>query len=211
MLDVPHLIYVMDPMCSWCYGFAPEMKKLRKAQQGKLKFKLVMGGLRPGTTEPMDAAMRATIRKHWQQVAQATQQPFDLNLLERTDFVYDTEPACRAVVTVRYLKPEAEMEMAETIQTAFYASNCDVTKPEVLAVIATQFDIAEEAFLEKFNSELMREKTQQDFLIARRLQADAFPSVYLLNGHDISLLNRGYRLYEAVNSRLQEALRTYKP
>jgi len=58
-----------------------------------------------------------------------------------------------------------------------------------------------------FNSELMLEKTQQDFLIARHLQANAFPSLYLLNGHQVSLLSRGYRLYEALNSRLKEALK----
>ncbi|MBF9253628.1 DsbA family protein [Pontibacter sp. 172403-2] len=209
LLDVPHLIYVMDPMCSWCYGFAPQLQKLKQAQEDKLKFKLVMGGLRPGTTKPMDTGMRDSIRHHWQEVEKATEQPFNYTLLERNDFVYDTEPACRAVITMRYLKPEAELEMAEAIQNAFYAQGSDVTQPAILAAIATQFDVTEEEFLEMFNSELMLEKTQQDFLIARHLQANAFPSLYLLNGHQVSLLSRGYRLFEALNSRLQEALRNY--
>ena len=207
MLDVPHLIYVMDPMCSWCYGFAPELDRLKKEQEGKLKFKLVMGGLRPGTTEVMDAEMRDNLRHHWQQVQEATGQPFDFSLLERPGFVYDTEPACRAVITIRYLKPDAELQIAVALQRAFYAHNSDITKPAVLASVAAQVGVTEEEFLETFTSEQMLEKTQQDFLIARHLRANAFPSLYLLNGHEVSLLSRGYRLYDAVNSRLQEALR----
>ena len=28
VMDTPHLIYFADPMCSWCYGFGPELRKL---------------------------------------------------------------------------------------------------------------------------------------------------------------------------------------
>jgi putative protein-disulfide isomerase len=207
LLDVPHIIYVMDPMCSWCYGFAPELHRLKTEQEGKLNFKLVLGGLRPGTTEPMDEQMKETIKLHWQEVEKATGQPFDFSFFERDSFVYDTEPACRAVVTMRYLQPEKELEMAGEIQTAFYARNNDVTKGEVLAEIAFKLGVEEEAFLEKFNSDEMIEKTKQDFLIAHHLQANAFPCVYLLNGHHVYLLSRGYRLYDALKARLVEALK----
>ncbi|MFD2244780.1 DsbA family protein [Pontibacter ruber] len=207
LLDIPHIIYVMDPMCSWCYGFAPIIKKVKEEQEGKLKFKLVLGGLRPGTTEPMAENMKDTLKQHWEDVEKVTGQAFDLSFFDRTGFVYDTEPACRAVVTMRYLNPQKEMEMAEEVQRAFYAKNNDVTKAEVLTAIAANLGIEEETFQEKFNSEAMKEKTMQDFLIARHLQANAFPSVYLLNGTDLHLLNRGYRSYEAVTSRLEEALK----
>ncbi|WP_242918803.1 DsbA family protein [Pontibacter liquoris] len=211
LLDVPHLIYVMDPMCSWCYGFAPQLERLKQEQEGKLNFKLVVGGLRPGTTEVMNEQMRKTLQQHWEEVQKATEQPFNFELLARPDFVYDTEPACRAVVTIRYLNPKAELQVAQEIQRAFYAQGSDVTKPDVLAAIATAFEVTEEEFLEKFDSQLMREKTQQDFLITRHLRATAFPSLYLLNGHEVSLLSRGYRLYDALNSKLQEALRHVNP
>jgi putative protein-disulfide isomerase len=207
LLDVPHLIYVMDPMCSWCYGFAPVLHKLKTEQEGKVKFKLVLGGLRPGTTEPMSDEMKAAVKQHWQEVEKATEQAFDFGFFERDSFVYDSEPACRAVVTMRYLQPEKELEMAEEVQRAFYSRNNDVTKAEVLAEIALGLGIAEDTFLEKFQSDEMKEKTQQDFLIARHLQANAFPSVYLLVGHNLSLLSRGYRLYDALKAKLEEALK----
>lgn len=207
LLDIPHLIYVMDPMCSWCYGFAPVIKRIFDAYEDKLQYKIVLGGLRPGTTQVLDENLKYEIKQHWQDVEQVTNQPFDYSFFERKDFVYDTEPGCRAVVTMRYMKPDAEYDMAEAVQSAFYAKNNDVTKPEVLALIATQFGVGEEDFLEKFNSDEMKEKTQQDFLIARHLQATAFPSLYLLNGTTVHPLSRGYRMYDAMHAHLENALK----
>src|SRR5881392_585632 len=50
-----NLIYIADPMCSWCYGFGKSMDALL-AQPGEfapLQLALVMGGLRPYTTETL--------------------------------------------------------------------------------------------------------------------------------------------------------------
>lgn len=211
LLDVPHLLYVMDPMCSWCYGFAPVLHDFKAAQAGKLNFKLVLGGLRPYTDTPMEPAMKAAVQQHWQEVQKATGQPFDFGFFDRDRFVYDSEPACRAVVAVRYLQPEKELAMAEEVQRAFYARNNDVTQAEVLAEIALALGIAEDVFLEKFNSGEMKEKTKQDFMIARHLQATAFPSLYLLNGHHVYLLSRGYTLPDALEAKLKSMLSTMHP
>ena len=206
LLDVPHLIYVMDPMCTWCYGFAPVIRQLKEEQEQHLKFKLVVGGLRPGATTSLEADTTEDVQQHWKEVASATGQPFNYSFFERKGFVYNTEPACRAVVAMRYLNPDKELEMAEEIQEAFYLHNQDVTKPEVLSLIAGKFDVTEEAFQEKYYADVLVEKTQQDFMIARQLRAIAFPSLYLLNRKEISLISRGYKKLEAVKSRLQEAL-----
>lgn len=211
LLDIIHLIYVMDPMCSWCYAFAPVVKQLVAEQKDKMQFKLVMGGLRPGTERPLEDQMKASIRHHWQDVEKITGQPFDYTFFDRDGFIYDTEPGCRAVVSMRYLKPEAELEMAEAVQQAFYAKNNDVTRPEVLASIATQFGVTEDAFLEKYNSDDMKEKTQQDFTIAKHLQATAFPSLYILNGTNIHLISRGYRPYDGMKAHLDRVLQQLSP
>ncbi len=211
LLDILHLIYIMDPMCSWCYGFAPVIKQTVEAQKGNMQFKIVMGGLRPGTEQPLEEDMKETIKHHWQDVEKVTEQPFDYSFFEREDFVYDTEPSCRAAVTMRYLNPDKELEMVAAIQTAFYAKNNDVTNPEVLASIASQFGVTEDEFLEKFNSDEMKEKTKQDFSIARHLQATAFPSLFILNGTNIHLISRGYRPYDGLAAHIQRVIKEIAP
>ena len=44
------LLYVMDPMCSWCWGFAPVAEALvKQAQAVGVEMHLVVGGLRTGS------------------------------------------------------------------------------------------------------------------------------------------------------------------
>ena len=50
------LVYVADPMCSWCYGFGRPMDALlsEPGAAAPLELAVVMGGLRPFTREPIE-------------------------------------------------------------------------------------------------------------------------------------------------------------
>jgi len=45
------LIYVGDPMCSWCYGFGNEISTVISTLGDRVEVEAVMGGLRPYNTE----------------------------------------------------------------------------------------------------------------------------------------------------------------
>ena len=71
----------------------------------RMPLKLVMGGLRAGNTAPMRPEDKDYIKGAWIRVNAASGQPFNFAFFDREGFVYDTEPACRAVVTARRLQP----------------------------------------------------------------------------------------------------------
>jgi putative protein-disulfide isomerase len=85
-------------MCSWCYGFAPVIPAIADHFGARLPVRLVMGGLRAGNTRPMRSQDKDYIRDAWTRVNAASGQSFDFAFFDRDGFVYDTEPACRAVV-----------------------------------------------------------------------------------------------------------------
>ncbi|MEO0573357.1 MAG: hypothetical protein AAF039_16765 [Bacteroidota bacterium] len=88
------VIYIGDPMCSWCWGISKHLFKLRayqKATQGT--FKIVVGGLRPGGGDAWDDKFKGYLRHHWDQVNKTSGQPFGSKLLDRDHFNYDTEPS----------------------------------------------------------------------------------------------------------------------
>ena len=95
---ISEVIFVGDPMCSWCYGFGPELSKLRKELEG-VPFTMIMGGLRDG--EIFDEAKLKNHLGHWQAVHEATGLPFDDTALAQKAFIYPTDPARRTVVAVR--------------------------------------------------------------------------------------------------------------
>src|SRR4051812_16092040 len=115
------LIYVGDPMCSWCYGFGKELSTVLEAEPS-LQLEIVVGGLRAGGTEVLDAAGKQFRLTHWARVEAASGLPFNRDaLMAREGFVYDTEPICRAVVAARRLGPEAPLlDVFRALQRAFY-------------------------------------------------------------------------------------------
>ncbi|MGE5337059.1 MAG: DsbA family protein [Gemmatimonadota bacterium] len=186
------LIYVADPMCSWCYGFAPELQALLDSFPDQT-LRLVLGGLRAYSAQPMDAALRASLAHHWRDVERVSGQPFDRSLLARTDFVYDTEPACRAVVTVRSTDASRAWPMFHAIQRAFYAQGRDVTRADVLAAIHAELTGGSSAeFEQQMGSAAMREATRTDFALAREWEVQGFPTLFAERDGHYALLAPGY-------------------
>ena len=141
MSSDPHLVYFADPMCSWCWGFAPVIAAIQETFGEDLPIRLVLGGLRPGASPPMTDEARETLRGHWVHVTEASGQPFGKQALSQSGFVYDTDPAARAVVVVRRLAPGAEIAALHRLQRAFYLEGLDVTDPEILKRLAPEFEL----------------------------------------------------------------------
>jgi len=201
------LIYVGDPMCSWCYGFGVPLGQLL-ARFPEVPVQLVLGGLRAYNTQVMDAALKDKLRQAWAEVGRRSGQPFSQALFEREDFIYDTEPACRAVVTVRRHAPALALRMYHAIQQAFYAQGRDVTKAAVLAEIwdelrgRTQEAWGHIDFLRDVESEAMRQQTRDDFSQAQRWGIRGFPALLAVRDGQAQLLASGYTGADVLIERL---------
>ena len=176
-MDGLHFIYFADPMCSWCWGFAPVIEQLDAAYGEALPIRLILGGLRPGTDKVMSDAAKASTRTHWEHVLEASGQPFDFGFFDRQDFVYDTDPAARATVMVRRERPEAALAFLHRAQRAFYAENRDVTKAHVLAELAAEFGIDREDFAERLEAEDLKHETWRDYGASQRAGVKGFPTL----------------------------------
>lgn len=205
-MNAPILWYFADPMCSWCWGFSPVMEAVREAYHERLKIALVLGGLRPGTATPMTAAARDEILHHWHQVHARSGQPFQFDGALPDDFIYDTEPACRAVVTAGGLDPTQIFAMFKAIQTAFYAEGRDVTQTAVLAELAAGLGIDTAAFLNAFDSDAARAKTQAHFAQSRKAGVRGFPTLILQRGEQIDRIADGYLPLDTVRAELDRLL-----
>jgi putative protein-disulfide isomerase len=171
-----HFVYFADPMCSWCYGFSPVIGALAEHFAGRLPVRLVMGGLRAGNTQSMRPQDKDYIRGAWTRVGEASGQPFDFSFFDREGFVYDTEPACRAVVTMRRLRPERALAYMAAIQRAFYAGNQDVTQTPVLASLAeSATGVDSTTFTSEFLGSETRNETFRDFLTSQQAGVQGFP------------------------------------
>lgn len=191
------LLYVMDPMCSWCWGFAPVFDALAaQAQDAGLDVQLLVGGLRPGTAQALDGATRDYLLSHWHAVAERTGQAFGFAGALPDGFVYDTEPACRALVTVRSLAPEQVRPLLQVIQRAFYLEGRDVTRAAVLVELAEAVGVSRQAFAEAFDSAAQRAATQADFARVANFGIAGFPTLLAERHGQLALLTNGYQPLE---------------
>lgn len=187
------LLYVMDPMCSWCWGFAPVAAALiAQAGQAGVETRLVVGGLRTGSS-PLDASTRRYILEHWQAVNEATGQPFQHEGAMPEGFVYDTEPACRALVTARSLDPAAVLPLLGLIQEAFYQRGEDVTLAPKLVELAEQAGFDRAAFAAAFTSPEQRVATAADVSWVQDLGIAGFPTLLAERNGQFALLTNGYQ------------------
>ncbi|WP_295470727.1 DsbA family protein [uncultured Pseudomonas sp.] len=192
------LVYVMDPMCSWCWGFAPVAEALaRQAADSGLPVHLVAGGLRANDTA-LDASTRRYVLDHWQAVAQATGQPFRFEGALPDGFVYDTTPACRALVTARQLDALAAWRLLGLIQEAFYVQGEDVTQAALLASLAEQAGLDRQRFAESFDSAELKAATAADFAWVQGLGIAGFPTLLAERNGQLALLTNGYQPVEAL-------------
>lgn len=203
-----HLLYVADPMCSWCYGFAPVIERLADNFGDRLPVQLLMGGLRPGTTAIATDGDKETTLGHWRRVHDATGQRFDFEAHKaRQNWSYDTEPACRAVVTMRLLNPMLALAYKAHVQRAFYAEGRDTTKDAVLADIAGELGVEREMFFAELISEEARRETQRDFAAAKRAGIHGFPTLLAGDGEGRYLLvTNGYRPLDGLPQALERWL-----
>jgi len=187
------LIYVMDPMCSWCWGFAPVAAALiAQAAEAGVSTRLVPGGLRTGGSA-LDGSTRKYILEHWQAVAEATGQPFRFDGAMPDGFVYDTEPACRALVTARELDAERVWALLGLIQRAFYEQGVDVTRAPQLVELAEQAGFDRERFAQQFTSHDIRAATSADFSWVQDLGIAGFPTLLAERNGQLALLTNGYQ------------------
>lgn len=197
------LWYFADPMCSWCWGFAPVISAIKETYADQLKVALLLGGLRPGTTEPMTAERREEILHHWREVHRRTGQPFAFDDAMPAGFVYDTEPASRAVVAVAEINPGETFPYFKSVQAAFYAQRQDVTRTQTLATLAEAHHIATPQFLERFHSAQVKERTRMHFQQTQQAGVRGFPSVVLQDATGSTLLARGYRPFEELRPEIE--------
>lgn len=207
------LVYVGDPMCSWCYGFGKELTQLL-GQHPELGLDIVVGGLRAGGTEILDDAAKQFRLQHWARVEAASGLPFDREaLMARQGFVYDTEPVCRAVVAARRLVPRADLlAVFRAFQHAFYAEGRDTTDGKELATIGAAelqrqgHDVSDAGFLYAWRDPATIAETHADFTRTRKLGVNSFPSLLLDTGDGVREVSPGYAHAEQLDRLLREAM-----
>ena len=206
------LVYVGDPMCSWCYGFGVPLHQLLEQLPG-VPLAVVLGGLRAYNQEVMPDTLKSTLHHHWEEVTKRSGKPFGTGQFDREGYIYDTEPACRAVVAIRTHVAEHTLAMYHAVQHAFYAMGRDITQTSVLADVWQELvdsrqigdiDFSRDAFVSAFESDIIQTHTRNDFAMVQQWGIRGFPALIAVVNGEAQLVANGYTETDEMLQRVQQ-------
>jgi putative protein-disulfide isomerase len=197
------VLFVTDPLCSWCFGTLPEVLLCRQKLAAEVSFDLIMAGLQIGTAEGLLGYDIKRLRRLWQEVTETTGQSFSGKIPE--GFIYHSELSCRAVEIARQLEGGAPFEFFAKLQTAFYQRGEDINSVKVLAPL---LGLAEEELSRKLHSPEIIAQTRAGFELATSLSANALPHFLIDTGSGYQLLCGGYVTAEYLVPDILERLKT---
>jgi putative protein-disulfide isomerase len=184
------LYFILDPMCSWCWGFRSAFEQLRLALSERIHIQYVMGGLAPDSDEPMPEKTREYVQSQWKLVTNNTGAEFNWDFWQRCQPRRSTYPACRAVIASGLQNEDARADMIYAIQRAYYVNAKNPSDLDTLIECATEIGLDTERFTRDMQSAQIDQLLMDELQLRSRLGVTSFPSLRLeINGtlHDIGI------------------------
>ena len=174
------LYYVHDPMCSWCWGFAPVLAQLLQSLPAEIQVMRLLGGLAVDSDQPMPVELQQTIAATWQRIQQSipgTQ--FNFDFWTQCAPRRSTWPACRAVIAARAQGDEFDARMTRAIQLAYYTQARNPSDEHTLLELADELGLDNNAFAAALAGETVQQQLLAEIKRTRQLHATSFPSLVL--------------------------------
>ena len=184
------LIYVHDPMCSWCYGFSEVYRQVVEKLPPEVNLERLLGGLAVDSNVAMPEPMQMMLQQTWQRIEQVIPGvQFNFEFWRLCEPKRSTYPACRAVISAREQGDQYDLAMTQQIQQAYYQQARNPSDNDTLIELAAEIGLN----VDRFSSQLVAADTQQKLLTeietARSIGIDSFPSLVLeLNGQHHRIL-----------------------
>ncbi len=174
----PVLYYVHDPMCSWCWAFAPVLEQLLERLPNVIEVRRLLGGLAPDTDEPMPEDLREMVQGSWQRIKQHVPET-ELNFDFWTKCVprRSTYLSCRAVIAARRQGEKFEQAMITAIQRAYYTQARNPSDANTLIALAGEIGLDTAAFEKALRSAEVDRELEAEILQARAMDIESFPAL----------------------------------
>jgi putative protein-disulfide isomerase len=194
------LVYGFDPLCGWCFGFAPALRRIRAEFTG-LPIEVRMGGLITGNR----------IRPYMEAAAYITQasarlravtgvslgQSFHTRILANPAVISSSVPPCDVLLQLRAEQPDAVLDVAEALQRAHFGNGLDLNDHATYAGIARELGITLNMRIPA--PDAVRPELAAEFAAVRALGITSYPSLILDRDGELTPVELSYDPATAVS------------
>jgi len=198
-----------DPVCTWCWGSEPVLRKLETGYGEQLRIRYVMGGLVEDIRAFYDRAndiggdperSNSSIARHWLEASERHGMPVRVDgfrlFTAETVSTYPQNIAFKAAdltnpdLAARYLRRMREASAAEARETG---------RSEVLIELASEVGLDVAAFIGHLNDGSAEKAFREDLATTRSYGVRGFPT-FLFRYGDRELMLRGYQSFKSMQA-----------
>lgn len=203
------VIEFTDPVCTWCWGSEPLLRKLETRYGDQLQVKFIMGGLVPDIREFYDSfnhiggdaqESNKQIVAHWGEASERHGMPVKsegFNLF--TNEYPSTYPQNIAYKAAQMQDEELADKFLRRIREATMVEAKQTSKQEILIGLASEVGLNLAKFIERLSDGSAEAAFKNDLTLTREYGVRGFPS-FLVKYGEQGVMLRGYQSYEAMNA-----------
>lgn len=205
----PELMYIHDPMCSWCWGFRPALQQLLDTLPENVQVTRSLGGLAADSDDLMAEKMQERLQQTWKAIQQRIPgTEFNFDFWSRCTPRRSTYPSCRGVIAARQQGAKYDEEMTHAIQKGYYLEAKNPSDDSTLIELAQSIGLDPDKFEETLNSALTRQTLADEIELNRQMGAQQFPSLVLITGDATHQIKVDYTQPEVMLNSINQQLAT---
>lgn len=195
------LVYVYDPVCSWCWAFGPEVRSLHQQLSSRgVSLRVISGGMiLPPNTKPaleLQGFLADVLPQMEEYTGRNISPLFWQNIARSNTHVFNSLPGSIALSAVKRLAPELALEYASRMQAAQYELGLDIGSYTILESVAVQLGLDAGKFKAMYTNPETERQARQDFAFAQQMGIRGFPTLLLIKDGKRHMLTSGYKKSE---------------
>jgi putative protein-disulfide isomerase len=204
------LVYLFDPLCGWCFGFSPVIRKLEAAFEDRIEFDVISGGMilgdRVGPVRNFAHIIRSSKVRLEETTGVTFGDAFLTGILEEGTTIFSSLKPSIALCVAKDMVPERGIEFAFALQSAIYVDGIKPDETESYRNLATSFGLDADEFINRMSFPHYEMLANQGFAQSSKWGIQGFPSVVLFHKDQGYLIARGYMPYDTLAESVRSIL-----
>ena len=195
----PKVIFVTDPMCSWCWGMADSIKEIHEKYKDKIELDLMLGGTNTDSTDFVGDYGKRFLLHLWLEIHETTGKEFGFKLPQL--YVHNSLLPCLAIELLKVEDLDKAFDLLYELQSLFFVKGLNITDMSLLLEALSNYGVTKEQGALELLQLKLEERVRFQFENSRSFGTSVLPNILFDDGKRYRLLLGGYADFEVIKIR----------
>ena len=196
----PKIIFVTDPMCSWCWGMADSIKEIHEKYKDKIELDLMLGGTNTDSTDLVGDYGKKFLLQLWREIYETTGKEFGFKLPQ--SYVHNSLLPCLAIELLKVEDLDKAFDLLYELQSLFFLKGLNINDMSLLLEALLNHGVTREKFARELRQSKLEERVRFQFENSRSFGTTVLPNILFDDGKRYRLLLGGYADCEVIEKTL---------